>query len=29
LGTDKTLKSVNTEHQDKYKAEEKWLQKGK
>ncbi|MDA8694667.1 homocysteine S-methyltransferase family protein [Alphaproteobacteria bacterium] len=28
IGTDKTLKSINTDHQDKYKAEEKWLPKG-
>ena len=28
LGTDKTLSSINTKHQDKYKAEEKWLPKG-
>ena len=28
LGTDKTLNSINTKHQDKYKAEEKWLPKG-
>ena len=28
LGTDKTLSSINTKHQDKYKAEAKWLPKG-
>ena len=28
LGTDKTPSSINTKHQDKYKAEAKWLPKG-